>query len=148
MCAGCQQQFLTVNTTMYRKKRCCGRKECFEVINKKVTNANYKKQQKKIANGTFRHGVPIEIKKEIILRDHNDCKLCLRTCAENKAQVHHIIPVSAGGKDEHSNLILLCSDCHTLVHQQGWEEYQTIFSKYAKDVSAGLDNQYTLKMSK
>lgn len=147
-CAGCLNEFLTVNTTMYRKKRCCGNQECFEVINKKVTNANYKKQQKKIAKGTFRHGVPIELKKEVIMRDHNNCKLCQRTCVENSAQVHHIIPVSAGGKDENSNLILLCSSCHTLVHQTGWEDYQNEFKKYTEKTTAGLDNQYILKMSK
>lgn len=131
ICAGCQKQFLTVDTTIYRRKRCCGKPDCFDVINQKVTNANYKKQQKKIANGTFRHGVPIEIKKQIIVRDDNTCKLCYKTCAENSAQVHHIIPVSAGGKDEYSNLILLCCECHTSVHQQGWEMYTTVFKRYS-----------------
>jgi 5-methylcytosine-specific restriction endonuclease McrA len=132
VCCGCQNQFLTSSTTVYRKKRCCGNEMCYKVIDQKVTNANYKKQQKKIAKGTFRHGVPIEIKKEIILRDKNTCKLCYETCADNKAQVHHIIPVSNGGLDERKNLVLLCSDCHTLVHQSGWEKYQAHLNNYTK----------------
>lgn len=131
VCAGCQNQFLTINTSVYRKKRCCGNLDCYKVIDKKVTNSNYKRQQRKIANGTFRNGVPIDIKKEIIDRDSNVCQLCVEVCAENTAQVHHIVPVSAGGKDEHSNLILLCAKCHTSVHQKGWQDYQESFKSYA-----------------
>jgi 5-methylcytosine-specific restriction protein A len=130
ICAGCQNHFLTINTTKYRKKRCCGNDDCFKIIDQKVTNFNYKKQQKKLANGTFRHGVPIEIKKLIIERDKNICQSCMKECPEFKAQVHHITPVSAGGKDEDSNLILLCSDCHTTVHKNDWKQYVNSFKKY------------------
>jgi 5-methylcytosine-specific restriction endonuclease McrA len=130
ICAGCQNQFLTIRTTKYRKKRCCGSDDCFKIIDQKVTNFNYKKQQKKLANGTFRHGVPIEIKKQIIERDKNICQHCKNICAEHKAQVHHITPVSAGGLDEHKNLILLCSDCHTDIHKNDWKFYVTDFKKY------------------
>ena len=32
-------------------------------------------------------------------------------------QVHHIIPMSAGGSCEEGNLIVLCPNCHILVHK-------------------------------
>ena len=134
ICAGCQKQYPEHKTEKYRKKRFCGDKECLDIIDKKVTHFNYKKQQKKIANGTFRHGVPILIKQEIISRDNHICKLCNDLCGEHKTQVHHIVPVSEGGKDEHANLILLCSSCHTMVHQNGWEIYAKQFNKYTKEI--------------
>lgn len=131
-CAGCQGEYLFVNTIRYRKRRCCGAEDCLEIINKKVTHFNYKKQQKKIANGTFRHGVPLVIKEKIILRDNGICQNCKQSCKQYTGQVHHIIPVSKGGIDEESNLILLCSNCHTSVHQEGWELFQFDFKNYTK----------------
>lgn len=40
-------------------------------------------------------------------------------CGWNKAScdVHHIIPVSYGGKNEITNLITLCPNCHRMVHR-------------------------------
>lgn len=130
ICAGCQNNYLTTDTVIYRRKRCCGNEQCYKIIDKKVTNFNYKKQQKKLEKGTYRHGVPIPIKTEIIQRDNNICQLCKKECEEYKAQVHHIVPVSANGLDEHTNLILLCSSCHVDVHKKGWELYQNQFELY------------------
>ena len=31
-------------------------------------------------------------------------------------RVHHIVPVSLGGGDEESNLVLVCASCHSLIH--------------------------------
>lgn len=51
-------------------------------------------------------------------------KECL--CCNNEFQadlrkascdVHHIIPVSNGGKNEITNLITLCPNCHRMVHR-------------------------------
>lgn len=130
ICAGCQKDFLLTSTITYRKKRCCGSSDCLKIIDKKVTHFNYRKQQKKIANGTFRHGVPLAIKEKIISRDRGICQKCKNTCKQYSGQVHHIIPVSEGGIDHEDNLILLCSDCHTEVHKQGWELFQSDFKKY------------------
>lgn len=40
-------------------------------------------------------------------------------CGWNKTScdVHHIIPVSNGGKNEITNLITLCPNCHRMVHR-------------------------------
>lgn len=47
------------------------------------------------------------------------CQLgaCHTNGAEVKADAHHIVPVEAGGTDDDSNFILLCHDCHKLVHR-------------------------------
>ena len=53
------------------------------------------------------------------------CQLCTRTSAALdrlkpglKLEVHHVIEVQDGGTDEASNLWVLCSECHELVHRQ------------------------------
>ena len=49
-----------------------------------------------------------------ILRDKCKCKVCNK--AGVKLEAHHIVFRSEGGKDTLSNLITLCSSCHTKVH--------------------------------
>jgi 5-methylcytosine-specific restriction endonuclease McrA len=134
LCAGCLEKFESKKTSIHRKKRCCGKQECIDVIDQKVTNANYKRQQKKIKNGTFRHGVPVELKQEIYDRDGNTCKLCYSEIKEKEKQVHHIIPVSENGLDTLENLILLCNQCHTEVHKKGHENYYGKFGAYIESL--------------
>ena len=130
ICAGCNNSFYTSRTTFYRNKRWCGVPECKSVIDVKVKHANYKKAQKKIKKGTFRNGVNPELRELIKTRDNSTCQVCSRGIEDVYLQVHHIIPVSNGGSDDVSNLILLCSSCHTTVHQTGWQEYTEMFFKY------------------
>lgn len=130
ICAGCMDTFYIPQTSFYRKKRWCGHNSCKEVIDDKVKHHNYKKTQKKIEKGTFRHGVELELRKHIQDRDDFMCRLCFNQLESPQSQVHHIVPVSSGGKDDVENLILLCASCHTKVHQQGWELYVAKFTKY------------------
>lgn len=50
------------------------------------------------------------------------CQICLRDKADlgraERIETHHIIQVCDGGEDELSNLMFLCTACHTLVHHQ------------------------------
>ena len=39
-------------------------------------------------------------------------------CKDKKVQIHHILPVSKGGQNVLSNLELVCSKCHGLLHTQ------------------------------
>lgn len=133
ICAGCLQKFKAVDTVFYRNKRCCSNKDCIDVIDKKVTKFNWKKQQKKIANGTYRNGVPLAIKQDIYKRDIN-CVNCNCEFEEYKMQVHHINPVSNDGNDDLENLILLCKDCHTNVHKEGYEKYYGKFRQYIENL--------------
>lgn len=49
----------------------------------------------------------------IIAAKENKCEIC-----ENKSNlcIHHIIPLSAGGKDIESNLLVCCLNCHRALH--------------------------------
>lgn len=130
ICAGCMQRFASSNTSVYRKKRCCNNPECIKVIDKKVTNSNYKKQERKRKNGKYRHGVPIDLKTLVQERDQKTCRSCLNEIEQYSMQVHHIKPVSVGGSDSLDNLILLCKPCHSEVHKQGHENFYDEFTKY------------------
>ena len=64
------------------------------------------------------------------MRDrHRYLKFCGSTCllckSERNLEVHHIIPQSRGGKDEWSNTVTLCEQCHMVITKYyrsiGWE---------------------------
>jgi 5-methylcytosine-specific restriction endonuclease McrA len=131
ICAGCEQRHATDCTTFYRRKRWCGSNLCKNTIDQKVKHANYLKQQRKIKNGTFRHGVNAELREYIKNRDEHRCRKCKTQGINVNLQVHHIVPVSDGGDDGKANLILLCSACHTKVHKQGYDKYIDQFNNYS-----------------
>lgn len=123
ICAGCENHFFINETSFYRKKRWCSNENCKQVIDIKVKNNNYKKQKRKLDNGTFRHGVSREVREYIKNRDMNRCTICSYSQNMYKLQVHHIIPVKEGGSDDYNNLVLLCYECHKEVHQNDWRDY-------------------------
>lgn len=136
-CAGCLQKFdynLLVN---YRKKKWCSSSQCKDVIDNKVKHFNYKKKIKKIERGTYRNGVSLETRREILERDRYTCALCVEVDDGefSKMQIHHITPVSEGGNDDKSNLITLCFNCHKDLHSSGWEEYVKVLQKSVKNMA-------------
>lgn len=134
LCAGCSSKFLITETTFHRRKRWCGDSKCLDIINSKVKHANYRKQQKKIKNGSFRAGVAQDIREFIKNRDNNTCQMCCKYDESYNMQVHHITPVSDGGTDEYTNLILLCYECHKTVHQKNWQSYTNKFHSYTFNI--------------
>lgn len=129
-CAGCNNKYSVSLTQKYRNKRWCGSDYCKKVIDQKVKHKNYKIKIRKINNGTYKNGVVPELRKEILRRDNYTCNMCANFHFEDgysSMQVHHIIPVSEGRNDEHSNLITLCHPCHKKVHSDGWENYVKVF---------------------
>jgi hypothetical protein len=69
-------------------------------------------------------------------RDRKKCEsflmshpFCFNCHSNENLVVHHIVPISAGGVDDYSNMAVLCGACHDLAHgiarskcQQGWGE--------------------------
>lgn len=53
------------------------------------------------------------IRKAVILRDHNKCMMCKKT--EGSKDVHHIKPRRSNGSNTLKNLITLCPKCHEKV---------------------------------
>lgn len=51
----------------------------------------------------------LSLRQSIVERDRNICKKCGGTVG---LEVHHIIPISKGGRNIQANLITLCKSCH------------------------------------
>lgn len=142
ICAGCGQRYLIEKTVFYRNKRWCQDQYCKDIIDQKIKHLNYKKAMRKIEKGTFRHGVQAELREYIKNRDDFTCRLCFSKLQSKEMQVHHIVPVSNGGEDDHINLVLLCNECHTNLHKDGWENY----IKKLKDYTTKIEQTYITKM--
>lgn len=134
VCAGCSQKHDLSKTIFYRNKRWCQEDKCKDIIDLKIKHKNFIKAKKKKDKGTFRHGVPAELREFVKNRDGFTCRNCFIKNDSLALQVHHIVPVSNGGTDDLSNLILLCYDCHTSVHKTGWESFLPKFTEYTKNI--------------
>ncbi|MHA1454152.1 MAG: Zn-binding domain-containing protein, partial [Promethearchaeota archaeon] len=57
-----------------------------------------------------------KIREKIVLRDHNICQLCGKSCSPNEIDVHHKIPfrtfLSMKAANQSQNLVSLCPACH------------------------------------
>jgi 5-methylcytosine-specific restriction endonuclease McrA len=113
MCAGCQKD-LPDNIYYYRSKTFCGSEECKVIIDGRRASSNRKKKDKRKQLGSVYRGVNSNIRRKIVARDEGKCALCN---SEIDVQVHHIVPSSEGGRDDHDNLICLCDKDHTKVHK-------------------------------
>jgi 5-methylcytosine-specific restriction endonuclease McrA len=59
-----------------------------------------------------------EIRQRVLERDQFNCTKCgTNLIGKWDREVHHIIPLSRGGKTVMSNLITLCGKCHKLEHR-------------------------------
>lgn len=54
------------------------------------------------------------LRREALERDGYKCQGC--TTFATLLNVHHIIPLSRGGRNDLSNLITLCDHCHAQIH--------------------------------
>jgi len=56
----------------------------------------------------------------VLVRDKHTCQIHKLTnrpkCLRNTSEIHHILAVSDGGKDEPDNLICLCEEHHSMIH--------------------------------
>ena len=69
-------------------------------------------------SGKPRRFIDPSFKDKIRKRDNYECRICFKNSSETNTQleVHHIRPVSIGGRDRENNLITLCRECHIYVH--------------------------------
>lgn len=69
------------------------------------------------ANGPrkFSHYIPAPLSHAVNLRDKRCCQF--KGCSEKMwVEIHHVLPISMGGRHELSNLITLCSPHHSMMH--------------------------------
>lgn len=57
----------------------------------------------------------IVLRDTILHRDNHECTECDPTCS-GPLQVHHLIPLSKGGTNDHDNLVTLCQRHHEMKH--------------------------------
>lgn len=62
---------------------------------------------------------------KILQRSNKGCSIC--GWNESTCDIHHIIPKSKGGNDELDNLIVVCPNCHRVIHTSN--KYSTEFLK-------------------
>ena len=59
-----------------------------------------------------------ETQRQILFATYGGCFRC--GANPGLCQIHHIKPVWLGGRTEINNLVPLCWDCHSLIHEHGW----------------------------
>lgn len=59
------------------------------------------------------------VSKRTISKILNRANKCCSICGWNEAicDIHHIIPKHKGGSEDHSNLIIVCPNCHRVSHK-------------------------------
>lgn len=80
-------------------------------------------------NGSFIKPNSIrELSKRTITKIFKRLKLSCSNCGWDKTvcDVHHIIPKSIGGTDDHSNLTYICPNCHRLAHEKKIESFTNL----------------------
>lgn len=53
----------------------------------------------------------------VLERDGYECRMCHGLYSRYAFDVHHLLMRSQGGTDEPENLVTLCRECHTQVHE-------------------------------
>lgn len=87
-------------------------------------------------------------------KQHEVCEICKE---RKPLEVHHIVPLSEGGKNDFDNFIALCGKCHVLIHEKDkttltklgiikrkcdWEDFEKNPSKYEQTALINLIDIY------
>jgi 5-methylcytosine-specific restriction endonuclease McrA len=82
----------------------------------------YRKKSNEITIGRVK--LRKSFREQILLRDRYRCRVCKKKPRdkinkedEPELQIHHIIWVSWGGKNQMENLVTVCSTCHEKLHK-------------------------------
>src|ERR1700722_17564159 len=83
-----------------------------------------------------------KVREGILLRDNNRCVECGISCRSADADIHHLLPRSAGGTDEPSNLVTLCDGCHAAHHPKlAGRLARRVMERWAVRLALWLDRQ-------
>src|SRR5215475_10370037 len=82
------------------------------------------------------------IREGVLHRDNYRCVECGTPCGATEADVHHLLPRSAGGADEPSNLVTLCDGCHAAHHPKlAGRLARRVMEKWAARLALWLDRR-------
>lgn len=57
--------------------------------------------------------------REVYISEHPLCEECFKNGKYTPTEeVHHILPLSKGGKNDINNLMALCQSCHVKIHKK------------------------------
>jgi hypothetical protein len=70
-----------------------------------------------MATETAKNALSDTMRENILERDDHQCKYCEVGLPVATLEVHHIIPVSKGGRHVPDNLVTLCERCHKALHR-------------------------------
>ena len=86
-----------------------------------------------------------KVREGVLLRDNHRCVECGIWCRDADADVHHLLPRSAGGTDEPSNLVTLCDGCHAAHHPKlAGRLARRVMERWAVGLALWLDRQGTI----
>ena len=83
-----------------------------------------------------------KVRESVLVRDNHRCVECGIWCRDADADVHHLLPRSAGGTDEPSNLVTLCDGCHAAHHPKlAGRLARRVMERWAVMLALWLDRQ-------
>jgi ATP-dependent DNA helicase RecQ len=86
-----------------------------------------------------------QIRSEVLARDNHTCMECGIQCRSADTDVHHLLPRSAGGTDDPSNLVTLCDGCHAAHHPKlAGKLARRVIERWAVRLALWLDRQGTI----
>ena len=95
--------------------------------------------------------IKAEAKHEVVARDEGCCAFVGaggKRCDSNRwLHVHHVVPVAKGGTDDPTNLVLLCSEHHALVHQTSFAIYGQVSWLCARTVEYSSERAATGRLA-
>lgn len=62
------------------------------------------------------------IKQSLLIRYGSCCMLCQRKLKPKQRTLHHIIPISEGGRTTEENGAILCEPCQRIIHTFKYDE--------------------------
>lgn len=106
----------------YKPKRPCAYPSCPKLTDgryceehQKLTDKSYNKYQRDPATRK-RYGSAWRKIRSRYIKAHPLCEECKKAGKLTPAQeVHHVVPLSKGGTHEESNLMSLCTSCHSTI---------------------------------
>lgn len=85
--------------------------------------------------------IPKDVRDRVYERDSYDGCPCCTWCGRPKyVEVHHFIERSRGGKGIEENLVCLCKQCHTKIHQ-GDTDLQNFVRDYLSEHYEGWNEE-------
>ncbi|SDV04797.1 HNH endonuclease [Pseudomonas mucidolens] len=90
-----------------------------------------------------RPAIPVEIQRAVLIEASHQC--AIPACRHSRVEIHHIIPWAKCKKHEYQNLIALCPNCHTRVHdgeidQKSLTKYKSALVSAIRDLGDSAFN--------